>query len=117
MGFDKLPASDKIRLLLSQFGIPLKIPPQKSSVSHNTVLSSSRPTPDPIKDLVKLAKSSNWTDGLHAFTEMRNGIVHPEKKNRQKIYKASSEAKLDTSNWRCDSKRTENNAKRIIRII
>lgn len=96
-GFDKLPASDKIRLLLSQFGIPLKIPPKTFSGSPNTFVSSFAPASAPIEDLVKLAEDNNWTDGLHAFTEMRNGIIHPEKKKRQRIYKAPFEAKFDAS--------------------
>lgn len=96
--FNKLPASDKLRLLLSQFAISLKIPPQPMhSVSSNTLVSKFVETPDPLKDLVQLAKSNNWIDGLHAFTEMRNGIVHPKTKKRQKIYQAPSNAKFDTS--------------------
>ncbi len=78
-GFDKLPASDKLRLLLSKFRIPLQIPRV--------------PLASPLADLAKLSLSSRWLDGPHAFTEIRNGLIHPKK--RQKISDAPSEAKID----------------------
>ena len=60
-GFDKLPASDRLRLLLSRCGIPLDIPSR-------------------FKDLLALAKRRGWNDGPRALTELRNGIVHPKKR-------------------------------------
>jgi hypothetical protein len=82
-GFDKLPASDKLRILFSKFGILLEIP------SFGTLLN----------DFRKLASSSNWEDGSHAFTTMRNAIIHPETKKRQQIYNATSIAKIGASNF------------------
>ena len=76
--FDKLPASDKLRKLFSQFSIPLEIP------CSNNVLN----------DLRQLASESNWKDGSHALTAMRNAIVHPETKKRNQIYSATFEAKI-----------------------
>jgi hypothetical protein len=58
-GFDKLFASDKLRLLLSQAGIPLLIDPRQVK-------------------LTKLAQDAKWQDGPHALTEMRNKMVHPK---------------------------------------
>ena len=78
-GFDKLPASDKLRLLLSKFRIPLHIP--------------RIPLTSPLADLAKLSSSSKWLDGPHAFTEIRNGLIHPKK--RQKIFDAPSGARSD----------------------
>jgi hypothetical protein len=58
-GFDKLFASDKLRLLLSQSNTSL-------SIDANQVY------------LTKLARDSNWQDGPQALTEMRNRMVHPK---------------------------------------
>jgi hypothetical protein len=58
-GFDKLFASDKLRLLLSQSSISLAIDARQVN-------------------LTKLARESNWQDGPHALTEMRNRMVHPK---------------------------------------
>jgi hypothetical protein len=66
-GFSKLPAADQLRLLLSQSGVPLKLP----------------------RSLVNLSQASsalNWVDGPQAFTEIRNAITHSgNQKKRQKI--------------------------------
>ena len=77
VGFDKLPASDKLRILFSKFGIPLGIPYSNAF----------------LKELQQLASQENWVDGSHAFTSMRNAIVHPETKKRNRIYNASPMAK------------------------
>ena len=84
IGFDKnLPASDKLRILFSKLGIPMEIP------SSSNLLS----------DLREMASQNdcNWMDAPHAFTEMRNGIVHPKTKKRNKIYHAPGYAKLGTA--------------------
>lgn len=57
---DRLYASDRIRLLLSYMGIPLSIP-------KNILDSAGKNT-------------KKWEDFPHALTEIRNGIVHPDKK-------------------------------------
>ncbi|MBD0266320.1 MAG: hypothetical protein ICV78_27460 [Tolypothrix sp. Co-bin9] len=64
-GFEKLAAADQLRLLLSQCGVPLKIP-------------------DSLTELLKASKELNWFDGAQALTEIRNAIVHPNPKKRQK---------------------------------
>jgi len=68
-GFEDLPASDKLRLLLSNAKIQLAIP-------------------DTLTELQKLSTSSSWQDGPHALTEMRNGLVHPGPKKRRIILDA-----------------------------
>lgn len=81
MGFDKLPASDKIRLLLSKFNISTKLPPNwETSVPELYKLFGQQP-PQPLQNLVAIANENGnqWVDGPHAFTEFRNGIVHPRK--------------------------------------
>ncbi|BDI17758.1 hypothetical protein ANSO36C_35600 [Nostoc cf. commune SO-36] len=63
--FEKLKAAEKLRHLLSQCGVPLKIP-------------------DSLTELLKASKELNWVDGAQALTEIRNAIVHPNPKKRQK---------------------------------
>ena len=71
-GFKKLPASDRIRLLMRSLNIPIEIPPQ-------------------LKNLIDIGKENNW-DGPLAFTEIRNGIVHPYHKQKEKHSKGIFEA-------------------------
>jgi hypothetical protein len=59
-GFDKLWASDKIRLLLDRVGVRLEIPAQLAA-------------------LASFGKSKNLEDGPHALTMLRNGFVHPKR--------------------------------------
>ncbi|TCW33238.1 hypothetical protein EDC21_12321 [Thermohydrogenium kirishiense] len=56
--FDKLLEADKIRLLLHDYGIPIKLP----------------------FDI----NSNKYQDGPHLFVEIRNSIVHPMKKEKVK---------------------------------
>lgn len=97
-GFDKLPASDKLRILLSRFRIPLNLPPKISPLS-SSLAASFIPKRHILQDLVSLAseKNNKWVDGLHAFTEMRNGLVHPQKNKREKIHNYSFKAKHEAS--------------------
>lgn len=96
-GFDKLPASDKFRLLLTKLGIPLKIPPERQLQPVSNLLQPFVPPPPPlIPALVQLAAERKWADGPHAFTELRNGIVHPKK--LQRVLDAAPEARVDASN-------------------
>ena len=97
-GFDKLPASDKLRILLSRFRIPLNLPPKISPLSPS-LAASFIPKRHILQDLVNLAseKNNKWVDGLHAFTEMRNGLVHPKKNKREKIHNSSFKAKHEAS--------------------
>lgn len=94
-GFDKLPASDKLRLLLSQFNISIKLPPDwETSVPELYKLFAQQP-PQPLQKLVAMNKKNGnkWVDGPHAFTEFRNGIVHP--KRLKKILDAESGATFE----------------------
>lgn len=65
-GFRNLPASDKIRLLLSNLSIPLRLPESETS-------------------LIELSESLHWDDAPRGFTEIRNSLVHPEHKHLQLI--------------------------------
>ena len=65
-GFQKLPAMDKLRLLISDCGIPLGIPSSLSLLSA-------------------IAKAENWKDGPQALTELRNALVHSNPKKRKKV--------------------------------
>jgi len=62
-GFKNLRASDKFRLLFSSLNIPIDIPAS-------------------FPELHKLSKQFNWLDAPHAITEIRNSLVHPERKQR-----------------------------------
>jgi len=76
-GYGKLPAADKMRLLLSACRIPLEIPSKLS-------------------DLVKTAKAENWSDGPQCVAEIRNAIVHSNPKKSQRLDRASFQSKGDT---------------------
>jgi hypothetical protein len=94
-GFDKLPASDKMRLLLSKFNISTKLPPDwETSVSELYKRLGQQP-PQPLQNLVAMAKKNGntWVDGPHAFTEFRNGIVHP--KRLKKVLNADAGATFE----------------------
>lgn len=78
-GFEELPASDKLRLLLSNAKIQL-------------------PIPSTLPELQKLSKSFSWQDGPHALTEMRNGLVHPGPKKRRIILDADPIAVFEAWN-------------------
>ncbi|MBN1546320.1 MAG: hypothetical protein JW902_06645 [Syntrophaceae bacterium] len=67
-GFKDLWASDKFRLLFSSIDIPLEIPAALESIK-----------------IAAKKQSCNWLDSPHAFTEIRNSIVHPEHKNRDDV--------------------------------
>jgi hypothetical protein len=76
-GFDGLPAADKIRLLISQSGIPLA-------------------TPTELNNLASASNEKAWLVGPYAFTEIRNGIVHSTLSKRLKISALSSTAIYET---------------------
>lgn len=60
-GFDRLWASDRLRVLLSSLDIPLDVPEE-------------------LEALAAAAAEQRWQDGPHAFTAVRNSIVHPVRK-------------------------------------
>ena len=87
-GFEKLPASDKLRRLLSLLDIPLGLPPKSLSEqppesTFEANLKKLKPVfPEQsslLPDLVKMSATEKWEDGPHAFTDFRNSIVHPKK--------------------------------------
>lgn len=65
-GYDKLPASDKIRLLLTTVGVPREIP---SSFAK----------------LLQAARAENWQDGPDALSGIRNRIVHSSADKRKAL--------------------------------
>jgi hypothetical protein len=67
--FDKLRASDKLRLMLYELSIPREI-----------------------EGIAYLSDFKSYKDGSHLFTDIRNEIVHP-KKGKQSKEKASSSSK------------------------
>lgn len=75
-GFKDLWASDKIRLLLGSLGIPSKIP-----ATCKTICS-----------LIQTDSSVKWTDLPHAFSDIRNSLVHPDVKNRNTYSQAYLDA-------------------------
>lgn len=64
-GFEKLPAADKLRLLLAEEQVPLAIPSS-------------------FVNLKARSKEFNWIDGPQAITEIRNRLVHPAPKHQSK---------------------------------
>ncbi len=65
-GFQKLPAADKLRLLLSSCEIPSAIPPSMEA-------------------LTQAAAANTWMDGPQAITEVRNALVHSRPKKRKRV--------------------------------
>lgn len=74
-GFGRLPAADRMGLLLSWGGIPLDIPPE-------------------LEDLSKYAKSLNWKTGPQAIAEIRNGVAHPDLRDR--VFKIPPRVQYET---------------------
>ena len=64
-GFNDLRSSDRLRLLCSSLGMPLSIPAC-------------------LKEMAKAGKPKKWLDAMHAITEIRNSIVHPQHKRSGK---------------------------------
>lgn len=76
--FDKLPAADKLRRLLSHCEIPL-------------------PIPSSLAELTKSAAENSWDDGPQAITGVRNALVHATTRNRKKVM--GSDASLRHEAW------------------
>ncbi len=72
-GFRNLRASDKFRLLFSSLNIPIEIPGSS-------------------KKMIMLGKKLKWVDSPQALTEVRNSLIHPEKKHRRDMFELCSEA-------------------------
>lgn len=74
----KLPAMDKLRLLISACGIPLDIP---SSLTQ----------------LVAFGKANGCSDGPQTLTQVRNTLVHSNPKKRRKLFDADSQVREEAS--------------------
>lgn len=59
----QLRASDKLRLLLSSLKIPIDIPSSVQKIQKHTA-------------------DTKWSDGPHAYSDIRNALVHPDPKER-----------------------------------
>ncbi|MEZ6191910.1 MAG: hypothetical protein R3C45_11580 [Phycisphaerales bacterium] len=68
-GYGRLPAADKLRLLLSQFNGQLSLPKKY----HR---------------LIKASKANNWTDGPETLVGLRNALVHRTNKKQQVLDRA-----------------------------
>lgn len=73
-GFEALPASDRIRLLLTGLGIEIHVP-------------------ENFTYLKKLSNGNNWKDLPESIVQLRNSIVHPNIRRRSNA--ASDEAKKE----------------------
>lgn len=74
-GFNKLPAADKIRFLLSNLKIPLQIP---AHLGH----------------ALQHATSIGGADGPGVVVDLRNAIVHPSLKKRTHLGRVGTDAKF-----------------------
>lgn len=84
-GFDKLPAADKLRLLLQRARVPVKVPNLLQFL-------------DKLCQADKWAdgsKKEKWVDGPHALTQIRNKLVHPNPKNIQMLQNLRSDELQD----------------------
>jgi hypothetical protein len=79
-GFNRLTAADRIRLLLAQLDIPLDIP---------------RTLPD----LAHWAGEINQEDAADAIVCVRDNVVHPEAKLRERFRVSAHNPKKDA--WSC----------------
>jgi hypothetical protein len=77
-GFDRLPASDKLRLLLRNASVSLAIP---------TVLVA----------LTGLAEARAWEDGPRAIGELRNSLVHPKLGKRRLMIDSPVRARIEVT--------------------
>ena len=77
-GFDRLPMSDKLRLLLRQADVAL-------------------PIPEALFELTAFAKGQKWLDGPQALAEVRNSLVHPKLRNRRLVVDAPVRARIEVA--------------------
>lgn len=79
-GFNRLSASDRIRLVLAHQRIPLGIPSTLPEMERN-------------------GRELNWPDIAEAIVFVRNAIVHPEAKHRKRVFGHDDGLLVDT--WTC----------------
>jgi hypothetical protein len=77
-GFDKLPASDKISLLLSQCKIPIEIP-------------------ESLKILTNIKLKEKPQNIPECLTYLRNKITHPSPKNRKQLSEKVSDEDMENT--------------------
>ncbi|MDL5055707.1 hypothetical protein QQ056_19445 [Oscillatoria laete-virens NRMC-F 0139] len=77
--FNRLRAADKMRQLLDSFRIPTAIP--SSAIELKTI-----------------AQNEQWIDGPHAFTGIRNSLVHANPQKRARLAGINSRARYDAWN-------------------
>ena len=75
-GFEKLQAADKLRLLLSQLGIPIVLPSRFSALSS-------------------YASADNHEDVATTLSRLRNAYVHPSPKNRSRLNQAGIQVQYE----------------------
>ncbi|MEE8250235.1 MAG: hypothetical protein V3R24_00710 [Gemmatimonadales bacterium] len=75
-GFARLPASDRIRLLLSFAKIPLRLPVE-------------------LKTLCDVACANDWADGPEAIVAIRNAVVHRTATKIKLLSDVSGRARYD----------------------
>lgn len=75
-GFQRIPAADKVRLLVSGCGLPMAIP-------------------ESLSGLGSIARRHKWRDAPQALTEMRNAFVHTTRQKRKTVLKAGIDALYD----------------------
>lgn len=68
----KVRASDKLRMLLTSLHIPVEIPASLTEISA-------------------VASTMAWVDGPHAFSDIRNSLVHPDAKGRRERLRCISD--------------------------
>ncbi len=79
-GFKRLNAPDRVRLVLAHNGIPLEIP-------------------DTLPEIGRHKREPKWRDIADAVVFVRNKIVHPEPKHRERIF--GRDAGLLRDAWTC----------------
>jgi len=76
-GFHKISAANKLGSCLSQWGCLKSLQPNRADTA---------------------GKAQKWFDGPQALTEMRNGIIHANPKNHQKVFGSSPLARGEAWN-------------------
>jgi hypothetical protein len=79
-GFKSLPAADRMSLLANQLQVSPLVP------AH-------------FAELVSAAKANNWASAPQAIAEIRNRIIHPEKKGRTLVTALDWEVKYQATEW------------------
>ena len=79
-GFNRLTAADRIRLMLAHHQVPLELPPA-------------------LPDAARWSREFNWTDIADAIAAMRNIVVHPEHKLRDRLDDGPASPLKDV--WHC----------------